>query len=141
MTWHSLTHGTTGLVLGGLTVLALIVTLIQQGTPARMMLASPIVALPCLFVGAVVAAVLAGPLVTGIPAAGADPVRASLLSLVDIAGGLLFARRHPLTETHKRGTVIQAAGQERQRAQPPDYRRIFIFLFSACRRPRRRSRL
>ena len=80
MTWHSLTHGTTGLVLGGLTVLALIVTLIQQGTPARMMLASPIVALPCLFVGAVVAAVLAGPLVTGIPAAGADPVRASRCS-------------------------------------------------------------
>jgi len=51
----------------------------------------------------------------------------ALLTLVDIAGGLLFARRHPLTETHKRGTVIQAAGQERQRAQPPDYRRIFIF--------------
>ncbi len=60
MTWSSLSHGTNGLILAyGLTLFALIATLIQQRAGARAVLVSPILAVPCVLIGGLLAAAVA----------------------------------------------------------------------------------
>ncbi len=113
MTWASITHGTNGLVLAyGLTFLPLVITLVQQHAPARTIFLSPLLTLPCAAVGA-----LAVVLATSVAALHPTPATAwttrvlsvALLLFAGFAGGMIFARRPKLTDTHKRGTVIENA--------------------------------
>jgi type IV secretory pathway TraG/TraD family ATPase VirD4 len=115
MTWHSLSHGTNGLILGyGLTLFALTATLIQQRAGARAVLVSPILAVPCGLVGGLLTAAVAS-VISAPTLARAGPIPGiTLLLFAGIAGGILVTRRRVLAETHWRGTVIQGPGQSVQ---------------------------
>jgi type IV secretory pathway TraG/TraD family ATPase VirD4 len=104
MTWHSLTHGANGLFLGyGLTLVALILTLIRRRVGAGLVLLSPVLALPWTF-----GAIVVGSVVDAFAATAWLPV-ANLTVLISagLVGGLWVTRRRGTAEAHKRGTVIQ----------------------------------
>jgi type IV secretory pathway TraG/TraD family ATPase VirD4 len=112
-TWHSLTHGTNGLVLAyGLTFFALVITLVQQRAGARAILLSPLLTLPCAAVGAlavVVAVSLTGSHATPRISWMSPALSIAILLFAGFAGGMIFARRPKSTDTHKRGTVVGTA--------------------------------
>jgi type IV secretory pathway TraG/TraD family ATPase VirD4 len=116
MTSYTLSHGTNGLVLAyGLTFFALVITLAQQRAGVRAILLSPLLTLPCATVGALAAAVAVS--LTGSPATPATAWTTPVLSIAILlsagfAGGMIFARRPKLTDTHKRGTVIETANRQ-----------------------------
>jgi type IV secretory pathway TraG/TraD family ATPase VirD4 len=104
MSWHSLTHGTHGLIVAyALTLAPLVVTVIVRRAGISALLMTPILALPCALVGALVASLVAGRVTGGALQAGTG---AAVLLLVGVAGGLLLSSRLAPAEAHHRGTVI-----------------------------------
>jgi type IV secretory pathway TraG/TraD family ATPase VirD4 len=121
MTLESLTRGTNGLLLAyGLTLVPLLLALLQRRVRFRGLLVAPLLAIPCTICAAVIATFVV-PHLTTTPAADAwTPMLAGvgIFVFTGYAGGLFFARRRPGTQdTHKRGTVVEAAGRIRS-AQP-----------------------
>lgn len=56
MGWHSVTHNTSGLILAdGVTLIALVVTLVKQRARATLLVASAVIALPCVLLGGIAA--------------------------------------------------------------------------------------
>ncbi len=110
-TWYSLARGTNGLVLAyGLTFLALVFTLAQQRAPAKVIFLSPVLALPCALAGVLAAAAAASVMPTPATPGGrwvAPVLSVAILVFAGFAGGMIFTRRRPQTDTHKRGTVIE----------------------------------
>jgi hypothetical protein len=101
MTWYGLTHGTWGLVVAyGLTLVAMMGTLIQRRAPVTGFVAAPIMALPC--------ALVAGVLIAMVPARGTVTLSLMLWCVAGIAGGLYLARPRGTAEVLKRGTRLRA---------------------------------
>jgi hypothetical protein len=108
MSWQSVSHGTTGLLLGNSpALLGLLGTLFRQRAMARLYLASPLLSLPCLLVGAIIAGILANALGGGTKA---EIVSGSVLLLAGVIGGLVITRRRTFSDTHVGGTVVGTAG-------------------------------
>jgi len=106
MTWHSLTHGTNGLLLAyGLTLLALALTLIRRRVGAGLVLLSPVLALPWAFGGILAGAVVDACLATA--TAWRPVANVAVLFSAGLIGGVWVTRRRGTAEAHKRGTVIQ----------------------------------
>jgi type IV secretory pathway TraG/TraD family ATPase VirD4 len=107
MTWHSLTHGTNGLLLAyGLTLLALMLTLIRRRVGAGLVLLSPVLALPWAFGGILAASVVDAYLATA--TAWTPVANVAVLLSAGLVGGVWVTRRRGTAEAHKRGTVIQS---------------------------------
>jgi type IV secretory pathway TraG/TraD family ATPase VirD4 len=110
MTWHSLTHGTNGLLLAyGMTLLALALTLIRRRVGAGPVLLSPVLALPWAFGGILAASVVDACLATA--TAWRPVANVAVLLSAGLVGGVWVTRRRGTAEAHKRGTVLQWAGR------------------------------
>src|SRR2546429_4163803 len=113
MTWHSLTHGTNGLLFAyALTLLPLILALVQRRVGLGLVLLSPVLALPWTLVGMLAGSVVAYALSPHL-AAGPWTAAASVAVLLSsgFAGGMLGARRRGIAEGHKRGTMVKRAAR------------------------------
>jgi type IV secretory pathway TraG/TraD family ATPase VirD4 len=110
-----LLHGTAGLALGyGAAWAALVLTMIQRQASWRLLLLSPLLALPCVLVGALLISVMVS--VLGTSTTPASPWLQAVLGIAVLvftgfAGGLLASRQRVTGDAHKRGTMVRPAGR------------------------------
>jgi len=127
MAWHSLTHGTTGLILAyGLTLAAMGITVVVRRGGVVALLLTPIGALPAGLLGLIVAAMVAAALPAGFLQSAMGMV---VLLLAGFGGALVLMRRRPSADAHQRGAVITATTPNAARAaasRPADTRALTI---------------
>ena len=106
---ESFTHGTRGLILAyGLTLAALLATLLWRRARVPQLLMAPIVAAPCLLVGAIVGSIVAT-FMGSSSGTWLVPLNTALLLGAGFAGGLWMTRRREHGDVHKRGTRLESA--------------------------------
>jgi type IV secretory pathway TraG/TraD family ATPase VirD4 len=109
VTWHSMTHGTNGLLLAyGVTLITLVTALIQRGVLIRALWVAPLFAAPATLVGGIVGEAIVAVLPTAAASATwtATIIHTCAFLFVGYATGIFLTRQRDPQDAHKRGTML-----------------------------------